>query len=108
MPITRLETYNEFLARCWLGQEALSVRQLAATPKRRGTRKHRRLSSIWNVRPGLRSVSYIQPATIGLVVISGFEWDDDNIFHVERHEFTQEEVEEVFAGDHKIRRTRQK
>jgi len=38
------------------------------------------------------------------VVISGFEWDDDNIFHVERHEFTPEEVEEVFAGDHKIRR----
>src|SRR5260221_5021971 len=28
--VTRLETYNEFLARCWLGQEALSVRQLAA------------------------------------------------------------------------------
>jgi uncharacterized DUF497 family protein len=43
-----------------------------------------------------------------LVVISGFEWDDDNIFHVDRHEFTPEEVEEVFAGDHKVRRTRQK
>ena len=42
------------------------------------------------------------------MVISGFEWDDDNIFHVEAHEFTPEEVEEVFAGDHKIRRTRQK
>ena len=42
------------------------------------------------------------------MVISGFEWDDDNIFHIERHEFTPEEVEEVFAGDHKIRRTRQK
>jgi hypothetical protein len=26
----------------------------------------------------------------------------------ERHEFTPKEVEEVFAGDHKIRRTRQK
>jgi uncharacterized protein len=42
------------------------------------------------------------------VVISGFEWDDDNIFHIERHEFTPEEVEEVFANDHKVRRTRQK
>lgn len=41
------------------------------------------------------------------MVISGFEWDDDNIFHIERHEFTPEEVEEVFAGDHKVRRTRQ-
>ena len=37
------------------------------------------------------------------MVISGFEWDDDNIFHIERHEFTPEEVEEVFAGDHKVR-----
>ena len=42
------------------------------------------------------------------MVISGFEWDDDNIFHIDSHEFTPEEVEEVFAGDHKIRRTRQK
>jgi uncharacterized DUF497 family protein len=42
------------------------------------------------------------------VVVSGFEWDDDNILHIERHEFTPEEVEEVFAGDHKVRRTRQK
>ena len=40
--------------------------------------------------------------------ISGFEWDDDNILHIEKHEFTPEEVEEVFAGDHKIRRTRQR
>ncbi|MCU1235519.1 MAG: hypothetical protein JWP63_3486, partial [Candidatus Solibacter sp.] len=39
---------------------------------------------------------------------AGFEWDDDNIFHIERHEFTPEEVEEVFAGDHKIWRTREK
>ncbi len=45
---------------------------------------------------------------MGRVVISGLEWDDDNIFHVERHAFTPEEVEEVVAGDHKIRRTRQK
>ena len=28
--------------------------------------------------------------------------------HVERHEFTPEEVEEVFAGDHKVRRTRER
>jgi uncharacterized DUF497 family protein len=41
------------------------------------------------------------------VVISGFDWDDDNIEHLERHDFTLEEVEEVFAGSHKIRRTRQ-
>ena len=42
------------------------------------------------------------------VVISGFEWDDDSILHIERHEFTPEEVEEVFAGDHQVRRTRQR
>jgi uncharacterized DUF497 family protein len=41
------------------------------------------------------------------VVIYGFEWDDDNIFHIERHAFTPEEVEEVFSGDHKVRRARQ-
>ena len=43
-----------------------------------------------------------------IVLISGFEWDDDNIFHIERHEFSPDEVEEVFAGDYKVRRTRQK
>lgn len=42
------------------------------------------------------------------MAISGFEWDDDNILHVGRHEFTPEEVEEVFAGNHRIRRARQK
>jgi uncharacterized DUF497 family protein len=42
------------------------------------------------------------------VVVSGFEWDDDNIFHIETHAFSPEEVEEVFAGNHKIRRTREK
>jgi uncharacterized protein len=42
------------------------------------------------------------------VVISGFEWDDDNILHIARHQFSPEEVEEVFAGDHKVRRARQK
>jgi uncharacterized DUF497 family protein len=42
------------------------------------------------------------------VVVSGFEWDDVNIFHIERHAFTPEEVEEVFAGNHKVKRTREK
>jgi len=42
------------------------------------------------------------------VVISGFEWDDENIVHIGRHQFTPEEVEEVFAGDHRVRRAGQK
>ena len=42
------------------------------------------------------------------MVISGFEWDDDNIFHIERHAYTPDAVEEVFAADHKVRRTRQR
>jgi uncharacterized DUF497 family protein len=42
------------------------------------------------------------------VVISGFDWDSANILHVGRHQFTPEEVEEVFAGDYRVRRTRQK
>jgi uncharacterized protein len=42
------------------------------------------------------------------VPISGFEWDDENISHIERHSFTPEEVEEVFACEHKIRRTLQR
>jgi len=42
------------------------------------------------------------------VVISGFEWDEDNVFHIQNHSFTPEEVEEVFAGDHKVRRARSK
>lgn len=42
------------------------------------------------------------------MVISGFEWDDDNVFHIARHEFTPDEVEEVFAGAYKVRRGRQK
>ena len=41
------------------------------------------------------------------MIISGFDWDDDNIFHIGRHEFTPEEVEEVFAGNLQIRRTRE-
>ena len=43
-----------------------------------------------------------------MVVISGFDWDDDNALHIERHQFTPDEVEEVFAGDYKVRRTRQR
>jgi uncharacterized DUF497 family protein len=42
------------------------------------------------------------------VVISGFDWDDDNILHIARHQFSPEEVEEVFAGEHKVRRARRK
>ena len=42
------------------------------------------------------------------VVITGFDWNDDNVLHIDKHEFTPEEVEEIFAGDHKIRRARQK
>lgn len=41
------------------------------------------------------------------MVISGFRWDDGNVGHIERHGLTPEEVEEVFAGDYKVRRTRQ-
>lgn len=40
------------------------------------------------------------------MVISSFEWDDRNVSHIERHQFTPDEVEEVFAGDYKVRRTR--
>ena len=41
-------------------------------------------------------------------MISGFDWHDDNVLHIERHQFTPDEVEEVFAGGYKVRRTRQK
>ena len=40
------------------------------------------------------------------MVISGFQWDDDNVSHLTRHEFTAEEVEEVFASHYKVRKTR--
>jgi hypothetical protein len=33
------------------------------------------------------------------VVISGFDWDDQNVLHIERHQFSPEEVEEVFDRD---------
>lgn len=42
------------------------------------------------------------------MVISGFDWDDDNILHIAKRQFSPEEVEEVFAGEHKVRRARQK
>jgi uncharacterized DUF497 family protein len=42
------------------------------------------------------------------VVISGFEWDDDNTAHIAKHEFSPAEVEEVFASEHKVRRAREK
>jgi hypothetical protein len=57
---------------------------------------------------GMRSDLYILYATPGAVVISGFDWNDDNVLHIERHQFSPDEVEEVFAGDYKVRRTRQK
>ncbi|MGH9343376.1 MAG: BrnT family toxin [Terriglobia bacterium] len=41
------------------------------------------------------------------MIVSGFEWNDDNISHIERHQFTPEEVEELFAGDYQVRRARQ-
>ena len=40
------------------------------------------------------------------MVISGFQWDGDNVSHILRHEFSPEEVEEVFAENYKVRRTR--
>ena len=40
------------------------------------------------------------------MVISGFDWDDENVLHIERHQFSPEEVEEVFDGGYKVRRTR--
>ena len=42
------------------------------------------------------------------MVISGFDWDDQNVLHIERHQFSPEEVEEVFDGDYKVRRARQR
>ena len=40
------------------------------------------------------------------MLISGFDWDDNNILHIERHQFTPGEVEEVFDGDYQVRRAR--
>lgn len=41
-------------------------------------------------------------------MISGFDWDEENVLHIQRRQFTPEEVEEVLAGNFKIRRARQK
>jgi uncharacterized protein len=57
---------------------------------------------------GSRSDLYIQSATLELAVFSGLDWEDDNILYIERHQFRPEEVEEVFAGEHKVRRARGK
>jgi hypothetical protein len=47
----------------------------------------------------MQRVVYTLRYDIG-VLISGFDWDDDNLFHIDRHDFSPEEVEEVFAGDY--------
>lgn len=36
-----------------------------------------------------------------------FDWDAANIDHIARHGFTLEEVEEVFGGPYKVRRSRE-
>ena len=58
--------------------------------------------------PSIRSDSYIRCATLTSVAISGFDWDDDNVQHIGRHQYTPDEVEEVFAGAYRVRRARQK
>ena len=40
------------------------------------------------------------------MVISGFDWDCGNIDHIDRHEYTPDEVEEVFVGNYKVRPSR--
>lgn len=42
------------------------------------------------------------------MIVTGFDWDDVNVGHIERHRFTTSEIEEVFENPHKIRRGRQK
>ena len=32
------------------------------------------------------------------VIVSGFDGDEDNILHIERHHFTPDEVEESLSG----------
>ena len=41
------------------------------------------------------------------MVISGFDWDDQNVLHIERHQFSPEEVEEVLDSRFKVRRARE-
>jgi uncharacterized DUF497 family protein len=40
------------------------------------------------------------------MLIRAFEWDDANTEHVRRHRVDQDEVEEAFAGKHRLFRTR--
>jgi uncharacterized DUF497 family protein len=35
-----------------------------------------------------------------------FDWDEANIEHIRRHRYTPEDVEEVFEGQFKVRRSR--
>ena len=41
------------------------------------------------------------------MLIDELIWPADRVDHIARHGIEPEEVEEVFAGDHKVRRTRQ-
>jgi hypothetical protein len=34
-----------------------------------------------------------------------FDWDDSNVEHIARHNYVPEELEELFAERHEIRRT---
>jgi len=39
--------------------------------------------------------------------LAGFDWDEANRSHIERHGFSASEVEEVFDSPYKVRRVRQ-
>lgn len=54
-----------------------------------------KLSWLWPVR--MQRIVYTS-CYDSTVIISGFDWDDENIFHIARHQFTPEEVEESFCG----------
>ena len=51
---------------------------------------------------------YIQYATLRQWSFPGLNGTLINVLHIARHEFTTDEVEEVFAGSYKVRRARQK
>ena len=36
-----------------------------------------------------------------------FEWDDQNVAHISRHGFIPDEVEELFAGSYRTRKSRE-
>jgi uncharacterized DUF497 family protein len=42
------------------------------------------------------------------VVIAGFEWDDGNIVHIGRHQFTRKKSKRYLQVTTKVRRARQK